>query len=268
MLDPSSEASFSVLIQSTNAFLDKCARETNKFTNIATVKKVKSFKKPKYFIKSEKILLRSYRKLRSTNITSTEYKNLSEIHGRHKSHHNQLIRYIKIQDGYSRDKILDGLCSSDPSTAFKSIKSHLNSKNRKISKLQVGKRTYLGDQVPDGMYESIKNLKTVPVSNVHDDDHPDFSEEYRLILDICKAGKKIPPLTREKSAKILDYIRKNVNDFYSITALHYVNAGRSGYEHFHHLLNAIIENVNLTGLTELNTIYACILFKGHGKDRT
>ena len=32
------------------------------------------------------------------------------------------------------------------------------------------------------------------------------------------------------------------------------------------LLNTIINNINLSGLSELNTIYACVLHKGHGKN--
>ena len=63
-------------------------------------------------------------------------------------------------------------------------------------------------------------------------------------------------------------MRKDVNDFYSITALHYLNAGTSGHDHFHFLLNAVIKNVNLGGLSELNTIFACVLYKGHLKEKT
>ena len=74
-----------------------------------------------------------------------------------------------------------------------------NPRTSKISKLTVGKRTYLGDTVPDGMFESIKSLKTEPPSKEYEPEHPDFSEEYQHILDICKAGRQIPPLSKEKS---------------------------------------------------------------------
>ena len=65
----------------------------------------------------------------------------------------------------------------------------------------------------------------------------------------------------------LDHIDKDVNDLYSITALHYIHAGDAGLDHFFYLLNTIIENVNLAGINELNSIYACFLYKGHNKDR-
>ena len=58
-----------------------------------------------------------------------------------------------------------------------------------------------------------------------------------------------------------------MNDFYSVTASHFINAGYEGLEHFHFLLNTIISDVNFSSLEELNTIWACILHKGHGKDK-
>ena len=61
----------------------------------------------------------------------------------------------------------------------------------KVGKLTVGNLTYHGDTVPDGIYESIRSLKTDPV--VRDvASLPDLEEDYRNILDICKSGKKIP----------------------------------------------------------------------------
>ena len=42
---------------------------------------------------------------------------------------------------------------------------------------------------------------------------------------------------------------------------------KNSLEHFHFLLNAIIADHNLSSLEELNTVWACILHKGHGKDK-
>ena len=56
-----------------------------------------------------------------------------------------------------------------------------------------------------------------------------------------------------------------MNDFYSITANHFINAGKA--EHFFFLLQALISNINLATLDELNTVWACILYKGHSKDK-
>ena len=48
---------------------------------------------------------------------------------------------------------------------------------------------------------------------------------------------------------------------------HYIHGGPVGWTHFHLLLTMLAQNVNDTVISEINTVYACILFKGHGKDK-
>ena len=71
-----------------------------------------------------------------------------------------------------------------------------------------------------------------------------------------------------KSNAILLKIKPGVNDFFSITAKHFTNAGTAGFVHFNLLLNAFIVDVNNCTVEELNTVYALLLYKGHNKDRT
>ena len=49
--------------------------------------------------------------------------------------------------------------------------------------------------------------------------------------------------------------------------MHYLHAGPEGLDHFHILMNAVIEDVNLSGHKALTSIYAVVLYKGHGKDK-
>ena len=42
----------------------------------------------------------------------------------------------------------------------------------------------------------------------------------------------------------------------------------AGWIHFHLLLNCLIVEVNNTSIVEINVVYAIILFKGHGKEKT
>ena len=63
-------------------------------------------------------------------------------------------------------------------------------------------------------------------------------------------------------------MKPHVNDFFSITATLYINAGNEGLLHFHFLLNCVIEDVNLSTVDELNVVYALLLHKGHGKVKT
>jgi hypothetical protein len=91
--------------------------------------------------------------------------------------------------------------------------------------------------------------------------------DYQHILKICRSGNPIPEISPKVSTEILLSLKASVNDFYSITASHFMNAGHAGFLHFHFLLSSLIRNVNLSGLDELNTIWACILYKGHGKEK-
>ena len=70
---------------------------------------------------------------------------------------------------------------------------------------------------------------------------------------------EIPKLSLEKSSSISKNIRHSVNDLYSITANHYINAGYEGLLHLNFLMNTLISHVNLISLPEINYVYACIL---------
>ena len=63
-------------------------------------------------------------------------------------------------------------------------------------------------------------------------------------------------------------MKPSVNDYFSITAMHYKNAGEEGLLHFNFLLNCVIEDVNLATVEKLNVVYALLLYKGHKKPKT
>ena len=63
-------------------------------------------------------------------------------------------------------------------------------------------------------------------------------------------------------------MKQTVNDVFGITVNHYAYAGPSGWEHFNLLLNILLSDINNTTIEEVNTVHACILFKGHTKDKT
>ena len=267
-LNVHSDSAISVLLQATNSILDSCARATNPFTNLHNSCRPKAYKKPLVLIRSENSLRRTHKMLKRLSPTSSKYSELNEEHKKRKQYHSRLLRHIAQDVALTRDRKLNSILSQSPNQAYHLLKSYRQSGNKKVNKLNVGNLCFTGDSVPDGIYYSIEQLKTEPISLTYlDRDIPDFREEYRLILDICSSGASIPALTRHKALSILSSLRSGVNDFFSITSQHYLNAGESGIDHFHHLLNAIIQNVNLSNITELNTIYACVLLKGTGKDK-
>ena len=85
-------------------------------------------------------------------------------------------------------------------------------------------------------------------------------------MNICSKSK-LPQISLQKSSEILRRIKPCVNDYYSITANHYIHAGSIGLNHFHLLLSSLINDLDGISLTEVNLVYAVVLFKGHGKDK-
>ena len=94
-----------------------------------------------------------------------------------------------------------------------------------------------------------------------------IEQDYRYILDICQHKRDLPSISLGDSTRILKKMKHTVSDFYSITTLHYINAGNAGFEHFNLLLNCVIDDLNCASIEELNSIHALLLHKGHGKPK-
>ena len=91
--------------------------------------------------------------------------------------------------------------------------------------------------------------------------------DYSSIRKICSSGLKIPQISTKDATEILYKLKPDVNDLYSMTPRHYINAGLEGVRHFCFLMNLIIQNINLFSLPELNSVWAMVLHKGHGKPK-
>ena len=198
-LNSSSPACFSVLIQSTNAFLNLCAKSTNKYIDLGKESKQKSCSKPRAIARSEKRILAHFKVLKNPSNVSIDYNDSIVKIKEEKRRHRRLLRLHQVKKAWSRDKYLDRLISDHPSSAYQFIKKSKFSRTQKVNKMHVGNRTYRGDTVPDGIFESIRCLKTEPTPINMDPSVPLFDEEYKHILDICKSGRKIPEMSREKS---------------------------------------------------------------------
>ena len=269
--DPSSQASMSVLLSATYSLLSSAAIKSNKPVSLSAPHKPKPRHHPtiiflqKDMLTKHKTLARLVASQAETSVISLanlEYLKL-------KKSYDLSIRKEQSEDSIKRDEKLNSILSNNPSAVHKAIKSFKNSSSSsKIHTLHVGNSSYVGSAVPDGFYASLSSLKSPDLSSIHSTpQYQSTLSDYQHILKICRSGSPIPDITPRASTEILITLKAEVNDFYSITANHFVNAGRSGFAHFHFLLEALIKNVNLAGLDELNTIWACILHKGHGKDK-
>ena len=114
--------------------------------------------------------------------------------------------------------------------------------------------TYTGDAVPDRFYDTLAALK-IPNKDLFSS-NPSFikaSSNLQHILEICQAGPAIPAVSEEETKLLLERLRPDVKDFYSISARHYLAAGAAGISHFTSLLNILISNTNLFAIPEVNS---------------
>ena len=260
----------SILLSSTYSLLSSAARMTNDFIQLADPVRPKPRHHP-LITKLQRDLLTQHKSVtKITNSSLLVDVQILQVENdkllKQKNSYRKAIRQEQRDDCIKRDEKLSDI-AVNPSAFFASIRKLKNSNSARINTLKVGNKVFVGDAVPDGFYASLSALKAPDMSSIHST--PQFQStltDYQHILKICRSGDPIPEISPKSSTEILISLKSSVNDFYSITASHFVNAGRSGFSHFHFLLAALIQNVNLAGLDELNTIWACILYKGHGKD--
>ena len=130
----------------------------------------------------------------------------------------------------------------------------------------MGHKVYTEEKVADGFFDSISELKTLPAITATSFER--FAEDHRNIIQILKAGTKVPKITENQAEALLKRVRRAVSDIFSITAAHYINGGSLAIRHFQFLLNTILKTIECARIDELNKVHAVILHKGHKKDRS
>ena len=271
-LHSSSRTSSSLLLEATNNVLSSSALKTNKAIplNGSSKPKAKNFT-PRPIRLSQNKLLKEYKIIQKA-LTSGDIEKankLKEDYNRARTMHRKLERAYKAEQSHKRDQNLFSICSNDPSPIFRNIKSSKRSTAGKINKLKVGKKVYTGEAVQDGFYDSISQLKSRDSESLRGDSKfTELSSDYLNILEVCKHGSPIPPISERDSFKLMQKMKPDVNDVYGVTVNHFNYAGQAGWKHFYLLLNSLISDVNNTDIEEVNTVYACILFKGHKKDKS
>ena len=167
----------------------------------------------------------------------------------------------------ARDSFLHNIISN-PSTVFKKLRANNRSSTSVLKRLQVGDNVYSNERVPDGMFDSLNALKAPDLGKYSNS--PPYTEAvstYQHLIKIASAGSKIPPISLTKAEQLLRSLKSSVMDYFSITTLHFLHLGEVGVRHFAVLLNAIINLINSSSVSELNTVWANILYKQGGKDR-
>ena len=266
-LSSPSKTSVSLLLESTSRALTTCASLTNKTVSLAVSPSVKSRNTPRAVRQSARKLLKKSKLVKTLSMGVIDLALLEDAKNDFKTsriEHRRLVRFYKAKYAFTRDNNL----MTNPKETYSRIRASKRSKAGRINRLRVGNKVYDGEEVPDGFYDSISKLKARNNSSIQSSEHfQDFSCIYEHILKLCSKGATIPAVSEKEALELLQKMKPNVIDYYSISPNHYNYAGPVGWRHFYLLLNALISDVNNTTIVEINTAYACILFKGHGKDR-
>ena len=263
-LQPASRTSVSILLQSTSEILCLAAAATNKSLKLSETKTIKSKTVPKPIKRSLNYLKRKRNSIKNL-FNAPDASALKKA----KAHHRRLIRSYRGANMFAEDQKMFSLMSSSPSSVFRKIKASKKSSVEAIPFLKVGSDVYHGENVKNGFFDSISRLKSKSYGpGKANEVTVDFMEDYKHILDLCKNKRDLPRISLQESMKILKKMKSGVIDFYSITPAHFINAGDQGFEHFNFLFNCIIDDVNNATIEEMNSCYALLLFKGHGKLKT
>ena len=265
-----SSSSISILLSATYSLLHIAATSTNKFVDLSKDFKPKPHVDP-YLVSLRKAVLSSHKAkkslLSSTNPDPGAIEAVQERLTTARSLYARGLREAKQQDQDNRDLLLSKLLSADPGKVHQAIRNNKPS-NSAISRLKVDSQLFSNKNVCDGFYQSLAKLKEPDMTSVTNS--PSFLEtlrDYRNIMELAKLGEPIPDIELHQSVELLYSVKQEVNDLFSITASHFINAGAAGIRHFHLLLSTLIANLNNASLSELNDIWAMVLYKGHGKDK-
>ena len=142
-----------------------------------------------------------------------------------KTEYRRLLRAQNNAESIKRDSPLFSILQAGNTDIYKAIKQSKGAGMRKISKLVVNEKTYVGDSVASGFYDSLLGLKTITPGSIQDPTtYARYVADYDNIMKLCSNDPSIPNISIEKTSEILTKIRPQVNDLYSITANHYLQS--------------------------------------------
>ena len=154
----------SVIFQLTNHILTTAAKLTNKHTKASTKPgKKRALKTPFEISVALKAKERAHKELlHATPQDESEKEDIKNTFKEAKAAYQNMIRKYNNEKEIKRDQDFLNLLSKNPSQVFKSIKSEKKSQNKRIKSLKVGDKLYSDEHVPDGFFDSISSLKTLP----------------------------------------------------------------------------------------------------------
>ena len=258
----------SVLFQITNHILTSAAKQSNKVVELSKPHRAKPVPTPTDILvaaKAKSVAHKNLLALRSSNTTKDELLNAQATFNLAKAAHQNAVRKFNVKQECVRDEEFHEILTKNPREVFRRIKSKKAKESSSIDALHVGDKLYTNDNVSDGFFDSISDLKTV--RKVTSASFKQFSEDHANIIALCKSAQQIPKITLLDAEALLREIKPNVSDYFSITAAHYLHGGEVAIKHFCYLFNTVLENIEIAAADELNRAHAVILHKGHYKPK-
>ena len=266
-LVPDSTVCMSIVLQLSNFIMTTGASMTNKVTSLSSHHSSRSLCTPRPIRIAKQRLRRAHRRFKRNRSESSK-----DFYNYELKSYKRTLRLFRLQQQTKVEERLLDILTSNPSSVYNFIRSYRNKNDgsqTRIEKLTVHDKIYHGAKVPDGFYDAMTSLKSCNTSALLAE--PAIAEQldtYSHISKLCVNSGSLPQLSYVEAARLLGRLKKNVNDYFSITALHYLHAGEEGILHFQALLNSVVREVDNASLTELNTAHGIIHYKGHKKDKT
>ena len=178
-LSPLSKSSISSIFELTNIILSQAAKQTNYVVDLSAPRRSKKSVKVPEIINSRKDLTSLHNKIKLIKDTE-ELEAHKLILKDKKREHRQLVRHLKHKDDIKRDEAL-----SNSTNLFNYIKSARASSDTLVPFITVNQNKYVGDRVPDGLFESISNLKKQNTLQLQSTPfYNEWMEDYLYILEI------------------------------------------------------------------------------------
>ena len=111
----------------------------------------------------------------------------------------------------------------NPAKVHQSIKKG-KSASCSINTLRVASKTFSRDNVSNGFFESLSNLKEPDMSTITSSAvFRDKLRDYENIMELARSGAAIPSIELHQSVELLYSVKRDVNDLFSITAAHFIS---------------------------------------------
>ena len=206
-IDSASVESMAVALQLTNFVLTNTAKLCNQVLPLNGKKKDKQMFTPLPILKAKKDLQRAHKKLgRSRSEQNVvNYKKFQVLY-------RKAVKMWRFSEGMRRDQRLHTIMTDKPTDIFKFMRSNKPS-SREILELKVGNRVYSGDDIPDGFYESMTNIKSCDLGLLKSDENlADHFSTHQHILKLCEQEPNLPLISVTVSQDLLTRMKKDVTD--------------------------------------------------------